>query len=257
MGNLIRMDLYRMRKARSFWVCLILTFVFGLASTPLEKLLYSLGSMLQTEGITPFPETANLSDFLASPLSGLGIMLSMLSICAFFYADAENGYIKNIAGQMPEKGYTILSKFITAAPHNLLFMIAGMAGNLLGTVLFRRIIADPAAADGIRVFFLKLLLLQSISAIFLFVVAALQIKSLGTVLAVLFGLGLLTLVYLGIDAGLQQLFPKIGFKFGDYMPDQVLGEAKPDTVKALAVALVTGGIFLPLAIRIFDKRDVK
>ena len=42
MGNLIRMDLYRMNKAKSFRVCLILTFAFALASTPLEKLLYDL-----------------------------------------------------------------------------------------------------------------------------------------------------------------------------------------------------------------------
>ena len=32
MGNLIRMDLYRMNKAKSFRVCLILTFAFALAS---------------------------------------------------------------------------------------------------------------------------------------------------------------------------------------------------------------------------------
>ena len=32
MGNLIRMDLYRMNKAKSFRVCLILAFVFALFS---------------------------------------------------------------------------------------------------------------------------------------------------------------------------------------------------------------------------------
>ena len=41
MGKLLRMDLYRMRKAKSFWVCLILAFLFGLLSTPgVKKLVY-------------------------------------------------------------------------------------------------------------------------------------------------------------------------------------------------------------------------
>ena len=34
MGNLIRMDLYRMNRAKSFRVCLILSFVIALAATP-------------------------------------------------------------------------------------------------------------------------------------------------------------------------------------------------------------------------------
>ena len=36
-----------------------------------------------------------------------------------------------------------------------------------------------------------------------------------------------------------------------------MGEKPLDTVKALVVAVVTGAIFLPLAIRIFDRKDVK
>lgn len=42
-----------------------------------------------------------------------------------------------------------------------------------------------------------------------------------------------------------------------YMPDTVMGEKPLDTMKAILVALVTGGVFLPLAIRIFDRKDVK
>ena len=37
----------------------------------------------------------------------------------------------------------------------------------------------------------------------------------------------------------------------------LMGEKPLDTVKAILVAVVTGGIFLPLAIRIFDRKDVK
>ena len=48
-----------------------------------------------------------------------------------------------------------------------------------------------------------------------------------------------------------------GFYIGDYMPDQMLGENAPETLRSLVSAAVTTLIFLPLTIRVFDRRDVK
>jgi len=76
------------------------------------------------------------------------------------------------------------------------------------------------------------------------------------ILAVLFGMGLTSLIYSGINEGLKQIFgPAMDIR--KYMPDVVMKENPLDTAKALLVAIVTGGIFLPLAIRIFGHRDVK
>ena len=256
MGNLLRMDLYRMRKGKAFWVCLILTLVTALAYTPLGRLIVFLASLISEEAGS-MPATKNLSEIISDPFPMLNAMLIMLSACSFFYADVENGYIKNIAGQMPKKGYTILSKFLAIIPHNLLFMLVGVIGNLLGTVLFQKIVADAAVADSIRIFALKFLLLQAICCILLLVTSSLRSKSLGMVLAVLFGMGLLWLVYMGIDAGLAKLLPKLKFSLSDYMPDQLLREASPKTLRAVLVSAVTVGVFLPLSIRVFDKKDVK
>ena len=49
MVNLFRMDFYRMRKARSFLVCLILAFLLSLCSTPLVKLLTVLMKLLSDD----------------------------------------------------------------------------------------------------------------------------------------------------------------------------------------------------------------
>ena len=338
MVNLFRMDLYRMLRARSFYICLALTFALALATAPLTKLLYSLSTMLGVETATEekapeldelqfslalagsgidedtdistlapekmaeiltdagvsgdvtkadpdstlgkflaewggdtealqkemkkssdskkgFPSEQKLSGIIGEPFPMLGLMLALLSVCAFFYADTENGYIKNIAGQMPMKGFTILSKFLASIVHNLAFIAAGIVGNMIGTLLVQRIVADAAVADNIRILCLKLLLLQSICAILLLVVSTFRNKSLGMILAVLFGLGLTPLIYAGINAGLRQVFSK-ETDISQYMPDVVMGDPS-DTVKAILVALVTGGIFLPLAIRIFDRKDVK
>jgi hypothetical protein len=135
-------------------------------------------------------------------------------------------------------------------------MLAALAGNLIGTLPFQRIVAESSVPESIGLFLLRLLLMVSICAILLLVTASFRNKSLGMILAVLLGLPLMTLIYLGINTGLSQLFKD--FKGIDpYMPDQVLREPKPETVRALLVAAVTIGIFLPLSVRVFDKKDIK
>lgn len=256
MGKLIRMDLYRMLKSRAFLVCLILTFVLALANAPLAKLMFTLANSLSAEINETFAAEADLSGILGEPFPMVNAMLALLSLCYFFYADVENGYIKNIAGQMPMKGFTVLSKFQAAVVHNLIFAAAGIIGNLIGTLIVQRVVADAGVTDSVRVLLLKLLLFQSLCAILLLVVSTLRSKSLGMILAVLFGLGLTSLLYMGINEGLKPIFGQ-ATDISKYMPDTVMGEKPLDTMKAILVALVTGGVFLPLAIRIFDRKDVK
>lgn len=256
MANLLRMDLYRMRKAKSFWICLGIAFALALLQTPLAWGLSMVGRMLSAEAL-PFPGTAQMSNILRDPFLMLNGMLCLLSACSFFYADMENGYIKNIAGQMPRRGFTVLSKYLAILPHNLLFMVAGIIGNLIGTVLFQQILLDGDILDAAVTFLMKVLLMQSICSILLLVTASFQNKSLGTVIAVLMGLGLMSLVYMMIDTGLDQLFQNKGFSVSDYMPDQLLGQLKPPVLDSILVSLATTALFLPLSVHVFDRRDVK
>ncbi len=256
MVNLIRMDLYRMLKSKSFLACLALTFALALASTPLARLLFTLANTFSPELKEAFPTEVNLSAILRDPFPMAGLMLLLLSLCWFFHADVENGYIKNIAGQVPMKGLTVVSKFAAAFVHNAIFVAAGILGNLIGTLVMQRIIPDAQILDSIRVVLLKLLLIQSISAILLMAVATFRSKSLGMVLAVVFGLGLTPVIYFGISEGLKPIFgPEADIS--RFMPDSVMAEKNLDTFKALAVAAVSGGLFLLPAVRIFDRKDVK
>ena len=256
MRNLIKMDLYRMGRSRTFWICLIITAVLALTTAPVSKLLYSLAGSLSSEARVPFPAEVNLSAILKDPFPLMGLMLLLLSLCSFFHADMEDGFIKNIAGQMPRKGYTVLSKFLAAIVHNLIFVMTAIAGKVIGTLVVQRIVPDSGAADGIRVLLLKLLLIQSISAVLLLAVTTLRSKSLGMILAVLFGLGLTSLIYLGINEVLKPVFGQ-GMDIRNFMPDSVMRENPLSTAKALLVAVVSGAVFLVPAIRLFDRKDVK
>ena len=256
MGKLIRMDLYRMLKSKAFFICLILAFVLALADAPVAKLMYMLANSLSPEINETFAAEVNLSEILGNPFPMINLMLVLLSLCIFYNADMEHGYIKNIAGQMPMKGFTVLSKFTATIVHNLIFAVVGICGSLIGAMLVRKVIPDGNVADSIRVLVLRLLLAQSICAILLLVVSTLRVKSLGMILAVLFGLGLTSLIYAGINEALKPLFGQ-EVNIAKIMPDAVINENPLNTLKALAVAIVAGGIFLIPAIRIFDRRDVK
>lgn len=256
MGKLIRMDLYRMLRSASFLVCILLAFAVALGYAPFGKLMYTLARSLTGEVGEPFAAEVNLSEIIGDPFLMINLMLALISLCHFFYADVENGYIKNIAGQMPMKGFTVLSKFIAAFVHNVLFAAAGIIGNLIGSLLVQRVAVDAGVPDSIRVLVLKLLLVQSLCALLLLAVSTFGSKSLGMILAVLFGLQLTSLIYLGINEGLRQLFGP-DTDISEYMPDVVMSEKPLETLKALAVAVVWGAVFLIPAIRIFDRKDVK
>ena len=47
------------------------------------------------------------------------------------------------------------------------------------------------------------------------------------------------------------------FSLIEYMPDQLLRDSAPKALDAILVSAVTTGVFLPLAIRVFDRKDVK
>ncbi len=282
MGNLLRMDTYRIFRSKTFFVCLILAFALAVASAPVDKLLSSLGQMFATE-VTETAKTSDefsdedvlalettkdairfrteekLSNLIKKPFTFLATLLLLISVCSFYYADAEGGYIKNIAGQMPMKGFTILSKFLASVSHNFIFMALCVVGNIIGTLTVRHFVPDDAILSSIGIFFLKLLLIQSICALLVLFVSTMQNKSLGNVMAVLFGLGfVMPLIYELIDVQLiNRLFKDAGAVFAKYMPDVLLGETSPDPLTAILVSVIFGGFFLLLAIRIFDRKDVK
>lgn len=256
MRNLIRMDLYRMGKTAGCRVCLLITLILSLIYTPMSRLLYQLAKMFAPSDVQPFMTELPLSGILNSPFPVLGLMLSLLSACYFFYGDLESGYIKNIAGQMPKKGYTVLSKFLCVIPHHLVFMAAGILGNVIGTVFFCRISPDAQVGAALLNLPIRLLLLLAMSALLLLVTVPLRSKSFGLVLAVLMGTGLMFLLYMGVDSGLDRLGVH-GFNLESYMPDQLIGAEKPNIARCLAVGAGWIAVLLPLSMYLFDRRDIK
>ncbi len=66
MGKLIRMDLYRMLKSRSFLICLGLSFLMALGSAPIGKLMFNLALTLSAELTQTAPPEMSLFDVFSA-----------------------------------------------------------------------------------------------------------------------------------------------------------------------------------------------
>lgn len=144
MGNVIKMDLYRLVKSLSFKICLIIVFLLNLIDGPLEKIMFNLGKSLAENSedseralaeLGEWNSTFHLGNVLASQLGIICTAVFLLCIVWFCYADIQHGYIKNIAGQLPSRGHTIVSKFVVIQFTTLMFYAVTIIGSTVGQLI--------------------------------------------------------------------------------------------------------------------------
>ena len=254
MTNLIKMEWYKLRTSKLFIILLIVTFVLNalfLASLPIIS--SALGA--QTTA-------TNLSTILASPFAlGLLMIPIFISAVSFLYLDFSGGYIKNIAGQLADRGSLVFAKFIMIGVHNLIFFVTAAISAVLATALAGGIVVDAAVWSGILTLLLKWLLSLSLCTVLMFFAVGLRNKTLAIIMAVVFSTGALSLLYMGINTGITALFKVENIDVGNYLPDALMGSVNVITgelvVNAIIVAAIFIGVFLWLTYMMFKKRDVK
>ena len=226
--------------------------LFGKTGYAMGKMLKNVGVLIESPGIYPkLSAYENLKiKCIAMGIRPNGYVEELLKTVGL-----ENTDKKKHAGQMPKKGFSILSRYIASVPHNLTFLLVDILGNLIGNLFLRKITMDGSLVEAVEIFLLRLLLLQGITAILLLVTSAFRSKSFGMILAVLLGLPLMWLIYSAINSGLEKIIKNANII--PYMPDQVIRESTPDAVRGFLAAAVTIAIFLPVSIRVFDQKDVK
>lgn len=258
MSKLIKMDLYRLIRSKMMWICVGIMSLLQLLVVVLGPIILRMLAAFSSESInTSF--TMTLSDQLNNPFQSFMLILVLISAVSFFYADLANGYIKNIAGQVPAKGYTAVSKFIVIIVHNLIFMCFGTLSSVLGGLISPQVTLEfdmDLVPEALAVFFTKLLLLLALCAILLFVCTALRSKTFASVLAVLFGVSALSLVYALINNLLHNISSDIDIT--KFVPDELFNSTVySNALSSIAVAVVYIVVFLALAVKIFNSRDVK
>lgn len=283
MSRVIRMDFYRLTKMLSFKVCLSLVFLLNLVGGPLEKIIYDLAKTLVKEAdpnsleqIGEFPKQFHLGNMVASPLGGVPTVLLLLCIVWFCSADIQHGYIKNIAGQLPSRGHTIVSKFVVTQITTIVFIVAASIGDIIGQLMIgRTLVADfyLKEAEGVVHNFslaasfgelaVKWILLTAICALILLFTTALGSNVIGTIVAVLCGLGLTGAAYLGISSGINALFRlKEGneFDLSNFMPDSLYHSnilVNDAMLRSLIVGIISVCLIMFFTVTLYNKKDIK
>ncbi len=290
MGNVIRMDLYRLVKSMSFKVCLIIVFLLNIIEGPLEKIMFNLGKKLAEQNEDPEKALAQLGEWnntfhfgniLADQLGMICTAVFLLCIVWFCYSDIQHGYIKNIAGQLPSRGHTIISKFVVIQFTTLLFYVVTAIGNTAGQLMVgRKMVFDMCIAgefdedtltraedkifsmgSALGEFAIKWLLLTGVCALVLLLTTAVGSNVAGTIVAILCGAGFTGLAYTGISAGINKLFKfKKDFELTDYMPDSLYRTNLVEEgcmMRALVVAVITIFVLMYVTTRMYNKKDIK
>ena len=108
MLNLIKMDMYRLFRTKSFRIGLIIAFALSFSCVAVLAALSNLIPMLsESSGATmaelPFANwrnNVNLFDIILTSTAVLSLLVSAVIASNFISNEQSNGYVKNIAGQI-------------------------------------------------------------------------------------------------------------------------------------------------------------
>lgn len=261
MLNLLRSDLYRMKKAKSFYFDMLLMVALIVSWPFIEWGFIEASLALNVDGVEAIVSSFSLSFIISNPVATILPFLLLLSVMSFTYADMANGYIKNIAGHVKKKSVTIISKFIAVGVHNLILMVVSviamfLAYGLRALMLGGTIDFTSDIGEAIIVFFLKGILLQALSTIILFMTSAIRSKAAAAALSVALGMSILQgILYLAVESLMK-------VTISDMMPDSLLSligisNLSQYGVNALVSGIVTIALFLYLSMKLVDRRDVK
>jgi ABC-2 type transport system permease protein len=225
----------------------------------------SMESDVATMGII-FPMVAWLNgvDFATVVLTGtnnLALFVSCMIAASFIGAEQSCGYVKNIAGQIPNKGYTVLSKFVTTCLIQLIVLVIYTIVSILCAFLFfTRYIDAYSIGKLIGALAVRFLLFCAIDAILVFFCTLTKSHAIAMVVGAIFGIGVTGLVYWAANMLLGML--KITVDIAKFMPDGINGILSiyglGDTaVKAIIVSVIFIAAAVVGAMLIFKKRDVR
>ena len=281
MLNIIKMDLYRMLKTKSMYVIWIVLAAILLITTSLCKTDYELSTekdaMKQEQVTEPTVDNINVGMmvtlptepgekvtvydiFFANSQGKLYALLLVIFTVLFSTADISSGYIKNIGGQVRNRGTLICSRAIALA----VFTVLTMAGAFL----------FQAAANGIffgelewgntkailSYFVTELALHYALVLICMAIAIILKNNVISMVIAVCLSMNVMTIVYGVINSAIQ----KIGIQNFQIYKYTITGKLSllpmnpsgNECLAAFGVAIVFIVIMISVSSVVFQKRDI-
>lgn len=195
--------------------------------------------------------------------SGILMMFCAIFVSLFVGAERQSGYLKNIAGQLPHRGFLALSKIITIAVEVfLMFVIYSIFCLAAGFVFFGNKFTVDIGMEFFKMLGTQYLLHLGFSALIMFLCVASGSTAFSMALGILGCSGLTTLLYSVINRGIQKIKSGIDFDIGKYMLDTnvyaISGiSVMQDIIRAVLVACVFVTVCTALSALVIQKRDIK
>lgn len=273
MLNLIKMDFYRLFRSKAVRVGAFASVLFALFVSILNLGIVEIVKFATAEdpsaavGMGEFFSVVSWIggvDFADIVLTGTG-MLSLFLACiiAASYIGAEQscGYLKNIAGQLPNRGYLIVSKFVaTCFIQFMVLAIYTAVCSICAGIFFGNYITSYSIGALVGGLALRFLLFCAMDAILLLFCTLTKSHAIAMVFGAIFGIGVTSLVYMAVSGLLSMV--NIKLDLARIMPDGINGLIRVDSLGEVAVrAVVVSVIFIAVSLTsaaiLFKKRDVK
>lgn len=281
MLNLLKSDFYKLRKARYFWVCLIINVALAAATVFILDFTYKIagdqmaaqleqqsqafdeaGVNIATEGVPASYDKLSASGQFLSFFGGNTTLLLAVLISLFVGSEFNNGTIKNLASRNYSRFKVYLSKLIVSICTGIFFTLIYAAVSE-ATALALWGFGDVSSGywpELIKGAAIELLLASAFISIF--VMFAMLIRQNGGSLAA--NICFLEFVSLAVMLGeliIKKLFGRT-VALSNYLLDTNMAAVAADLTRTVAVrAILVGICFLAAAALIgmlhFQKQDIK
>lgn len=204
MFNLLLMDLYRMKRSRSFYVCMgILIFatvsvfvLLWLMATPqgqetsLRIGMLAVGELKEASSILNDADTLILFRQISLDGGAYNVILGVW-VMLFICMDYQSGFIKNIMTLYPNRWTYVGSKILTSGIVNLCYLLIQFGIVLLLNRLFGTMLPYAKIEDSLFYLAWAWLLTTAFSALIMLVCVSTRSVAAGALAAVMFGSGLI------------------------------------------------------------------
>lgn len=281
MLNIIKMDLYRMLKTKSMYVIWIVLAAILLITTFLCKTDYELltekDAMKQEQVTEPTVDNINVGMmvtlptepgekvtvydiFFANSQGKLYALLLVIFTVLFSTADISSGYIKNIGGQVGNRGSLIFSRSIALSVFTVLTMTgAFLFQAAVNCIVFGKLEWGNTKAI-LSYFVAELALHYALVLICMAIAIILKNNVISMVIAVCLTMNVMTIVYGVVNSAIQ----KIGIQNFQIYKYTITGKLSllpmnpsgNECLAAFGVAMVFIVIMISVSSVVFQKRDI-
>ena len=281
MLNIIKMDLYRMLKTKSMYVIWIVLAAILLITTFLCKTDYELltekDAMKQEQVTEPTVDNINVGMmvtlptepgekvtvydiFFANSQGKLYALLLVIFTVLFSTADISSGYIKNIGGQVRNRGSLIFSRSIALSVFTALTMTGAFLFQAAANCIVFGELEWGNTKAILSYFVAELALHYALVLICMAIAIILKNNVISMVIAVCLTMNVMTIVYGVVNSAIQ----KIGIQNFQIYKYTITGKLSllpmnpsgNECLAAFGVAMVFIVIMISVSSVVFQKRDI-